>query len=198
MPKVYRRVLKPPGGGTSDIFGGSEAQPAEKSIARKNSAQTSSIVLDDGVANAKPVENGHSKADAAVPAKPSQPVSNGHAPAAAAAPRARLSHYSSRCPNFRIVVSYFVQLSHISSSCLIFRPVVSYFVQLSHISSSCLNCLSGCLNFRPGDNWTKNETSGRKLRHVDEKSWRLQKLIKYVAQQLIPKYSHLNVFKTGV
>lgn len=55
-----RRVLKPPGGGTSDIFGGSET--AEKPVVRKKSVQTSSIVLDDSVKiNGPPVENGHCK-----------------------------------------------------------------------------------------------------------------------------------------
>lgn len=59
------RVLKPPGGGTSDIFSGSEA--TEKPVVRKKSAQTSSIVLNDEVntnTNANgggPTENGHSK-----------------------------------------------------------------------------------------------------------------------------------------
>lgn len=61
MFSSVRRVLKPPGGGTSDIFGGSE--PAEKPVGRKKSVQTSSIVLNDNVQQngGGPVENGHSK-----------------------------------------------------------------------------------------------------------------------------------------
>jgi hypothetical protein len=59
--RASSKVLKPPGGGTSDIFGGSE--PAEKPIGRKKSVQASSIVLNDNVHQngGGPVENGHSK-----------------------------------------------------------------------------------------------------------------------------------------
>ncbi len=58
---VVYRVLKPPGGGTSDIFGGSEP-PVEKPTGRKKSVQASSIVLDDSPAmNGVHIENGHSK-----------------------------------------------------------------------------------------------------------------------------------------
>ncbi|KAK7582166.1 hypothetical protein V9T40_013611 [Parthenolecanium corni] len=49
-----------------------------------------------------------------------------------------VSHFSSRCPNFRLVVSIFVQMSHFSSRCLNFRPDVSFIVQISQFSSRCL------------------------------------------------------------
>lgn len=52
--------MKPPGGGSSDIFGkdGAPEQPIA-GIPRKKSQQTSSIVLSDDIMPA-PIENGHS------------------------------------------------------------------------------------------------------------------------------------------
>nr|ABM55649.1 hypothetical protein [Maconellicoccus hirsutus] len=54
-----KRVLKPPGGGSSDIFG-KDGSNDEKPVIRKKSGQSSSIVLNDDVSPA-PAENGHAK-----------------------------------------------------------------------------------------------------------------------------------------
>ncbi|KAK7602634.1 hypothetical protein V9T40_006608 [Parthenolecanium corni] len=58
-----------------------------------------------------------------------------------------MSQFSSRCLNFRLDVSFFLQQSHFSSRCFISRLVVSIFGWMSQFSSRCLKFSSSCLNF---------------------------------------------------
>ncbi|KAK7597737.1 hypothetical protein V9T40_009962 [Parthenolecanium corni] len=69
--------------------------------------------------------------------------------------------FSSRCLIFSPDVLIFVQMVHFSSGCLIFSQDVSFFLKMSQFSPR--RHLD-----ENWDNWTKNETSRRKLGKLDE------------------------------